>query len=488
MYPATIEQPDIFQEDDFVAWEEVRSSDVPLAPVMNYLLLTVWGAICLLGVGIALIARQPIAGAIVVAVPTFIGMVLKPTFALCILLMILPTGAGVGFGSSLSLDRVVGLAVAASFCMNVMISRPGLHIRHRVIWVMMVYTVWVILASLGGPYLGQELVRAFTQVQLLVLMFIVYWILETNGPDTFRWALRSYVLGTLGTIALAIVTGASIRASTQTGDARFSATLGNAIDANMLAALTSTAFLANVYLLARDRSWFFRMIYIVGLFVLPIMLLRIGSRGALVALGFTVVSPLIFVRQVLRRPALAALLVVVLITGALGASILLQGNGLDRSVAQLLTVVGYAQDSIRIRMEPITAALHAVLQRPFGTGATGWFERTGVTLYPHNDFFYMLGLYGFPGAILFALLILAMLTVVRRTPLSLEKLYSRALLTFLIVMGLNIGQVFKKYYWISLALVLATERIAHLWTPEPEYDDTYEEYDSASTDDMSHVP
>ncbi len=465
-----------------------RSSDVPLAPVMSFLLFTLWAALCLVGVAIIILARQTVAGAILIAVPTVIGMVLKPTFALCMLMLILPTGAGVGFGGTLSLDRLAGLAVAVSFFINVMMTQPGLHVRHRAVWCMVIYTVWIVLASLAGPAFSQEIMRAFTQVQLLILMFIVYWILETNGEATFRWALRSFVVGTLGTIGLALVTGAAIRASHETGDARFSATLGNAIDANMLAALTSLAFLADVYLLARDRNRLFRLIYVMGLLILPVMLLRIGSRGALVALAFTVMSPLLFVRQVARRPALAGLLLVAMALGALGAGFLVTSGGLDRSVSQRLTDVGYAQDSIRVRLEPIQAAVSAVMRRPIGTGFTGWFEQTGALLFPHNDFFFMLGVYGFLGALLFALLILSMIGAVKRTPLGLEKFYSRAVLTFLMVMGLNIGQVFKKYYWISLALVLAAERIGRLTQADGLNDNRYyEESDPASPDDQSYV-
>ena len=59
-----------------------------------------------------------------------------------------------------------------------------------------------------------------------------------------------------------------------------------------------------------------------------------------------------------------------------------------------------------------------------------------------------------------------MLTV-RRMPLTVEKLYARAVLTFLLVMGLNIKQVSAKYYWVFVAFVLAAERIGW-WHAEPE--------------------
>jgi len=121
--------------------------------------------------------------------PTFIGMVLKPTFGLCILMLVLPTGAGIGFNQTFSLDRGVGLALAVSFALNVLITRPGLHIANKAIWVMGLYSIWIFLVSLSGPYLGLELMRAFTQFQLLTLILIVYWILETNSEKSWEhWA------------------------------------------------------------------------------------------------------------------------------------------------------------------------------------------------------------------------------------------------------------------------------------------------------------
>jgi hypothetical protein len=144
-----------------------RTSDIRLPPVVNVLLLAIWVVVSLIGFAVIFLAKNPVAGAIIIGVPTFIGMVLKPTFGLCMLMLVLPTGAGVGFRQTFSLDRGVGLALAVSFILNVIITRPRLRIGNKALWVMMIYTLWICLASLAGPYLGYELVRAFTQIQLL---------------------------------------------------------------------------------------------------------------------------------------------------------------------------------------------------------------------------------------------------------------------------------------------------------------------------------
>jgi hypothetical protein len=445
-----------------------RTSDIPLAPGLSYLLLVAWLLVCAVGLGIVVLAKNPVAGAVVVALPTFVGMVLKPTFALCILMVVLPTGAGVGWEESFSLDRAVGMAVAVSFFLNVLLTRPGLHVRHKALWVALGLSLWIGMSSLLQPHLADELRRAFTQFQLVLLILIVYWILETNYENTFRWALRSYVAGMVGSVVLILRSGQAIRAVQETQDVRYAATLGHAIDANMLSALIAVAFLSAIYLFARDRSLLWRALYLVALLFLPVMLLRTGSRGGLVALAFTLLSPLLFVRQVLRRPALAALLLAVILLASTSAGLLVKEHGLAGSVAQRLTNVGQAKEALAFRAEALRSAVDAALVWPAGTGYVSWFERTGSPIWPHNDFFFSLGVYGLPAAVLFAAFVILLLLTVQRTPLTVEKLYARAVLTFLLVMGLNIKQVSAKYYWIFLGFVLAAERLGwgHVEPPE----------------------
>jgi len=470
-------------DDDLLYMPEDRTSDIQFSPAMNTMLLATWLVVCVIGFGVVFLAKNVVAGAAIIALPTFLGMVLKPTFALCILLLALPTGAGVGFQGAFSLDRGVGLAVAVSFFLNVLLTRPGLRIRHKALWVAAGMSVWIGLSSLIQPYLAMEMVRAFTQFQLVVLILIVYWILETNDENTFRWALRSYVIGMVGSIIVAIKSGQTIRAMQETRDVRYAATLGRAIDANMLSALIAIAFLSAIYLFARDRSLFWRVIYFMALLFLPLMMIRTGSRGGLVALAFTMLSPLLFVRQVLRRPALAALLLIVIVLASVSAGVLIQQQGLESSVVQRLTDVGRARQALEFRMTAVRNAVDAALAWPMGTGYWSWFERSGSPIWPHNDFFFSLGVYGLPGAILFTALVILLMLTVRRTPLTVEKLYARAVLTFLLVMGLNIKQLSAKYYWVFLAFVLAAERIGG-WHAEPEEEGNEETPDGETVEEV----
>ena len=467
MYGAYRYEDEIY-EDELLYEQGERTSDIQLPPVINVLLFAIWIVICLIGFAVIFLAKNAVAGAVIIAVPTFIGMVIKPTFGLCILMLVLPTGAGVGFRQAFSLDRGVGLAVAISFGMNLLVTRPGLRVGNKALWVMIAYTLWVCLASLAGPYLGYELIRAFTQVQLLVLIFVVYWILQTNGEEAFRWASRAYVAGTLGTIALTFITGAAIRSMEDAPEQRYAATLGEVTDANMLASLAAIAFLAAIYLFARDKSMFWRILYLVAILFLPVMLLKIGSRGALIALIFTMLSPLMFIRQVVRKPALAALILVVVLMASVSAGLVVRRRGLEAGVATRLTDIHQAKEAISYRMMPVKQAARVAVRKPLGTSYYGWFQESGLRILPHNDFFLALGLYGIPAAVLFAFFIVLIMLTIKRIPLGLEKLYARSILTYLLIMGLNVGQLYQKHYWVFLAFVLASERMAWFFSDVEE--------------------
>jgi O-antigen ligase len=449
-------------EEDLFYQQYERPTDIQLTPAINVLLLTVWIMICLAGFTVIFLGKMPVAGAVIIAVPTFIGMVMKPTFALCLMVMVLTTGAGVSYMEAFALDRGIGIALALSFVLNLLLTRPNLRIRNKALWVFAGYVFWIVLVSLTSPYFLGEIKRAFTYVQLLLLAFIIYLIIKTNGERAFRWVLRSYIVGTIGSTLLTFVTGAASMAVRSDVEGRLGATLGRVIDANLLASFIVMAFLASVYLFARDKNIFWRIMYLGAILISPILLIKTGSRGALVAFAFTLLSPLLFLRQVMRKPAVIALMLTGIIVVAGTTAFLFKGNGTEEGVRTRLTGKWAARKSIQYRMNLVRKAISTSARYPFGTGDLAWFERANVRHWPHNDIFFALGVYGYPGAILFvAILLLAMLTV-KRMPLGMEKLYARTVLTYLLVMGLNVVHMGKKYFWVFFVITIVTEQIARL--------------------------
>jgi O-antigen ligase len=441
-----------------------RSTDVQFPAVVNVLLLAVWAVFCCIGFAVILVSKMPVAGVVVIAVPTFIIMVIKPTFSLALMIMVLSAGAGVGVGGTFALERGVGIAFAVSFVLNILISRPILRIHNKALWLIVLYTFWVFFVSLSSPYVGLELGTCFTQFQMLILILIVYWILETNGENSFRWVLRTYVFGTLCTIILIFITGAAMR-QVQEGEetgGRYTATLGtNIVNANMMAGLIAMAFFAAVYLFVRDRALIWRLMYGVAILFLPIMMIKTGSRGGLIAFVFTLTSPLLFIRQVVRKPALALLLLMIMVFLAGSASFLLKSQELSEEVSSRLTNIEKAKESLDYRLSLIRTTLSGLTRRPFGSGRAAWMERSGLRHYPHNDLFFALALYGIPGGLLFLFFAVLLVFTVKRMPVGIEKLYARAVLTFLLVSGLSMAQLGKKYYWAFLVFVICMEKISY---------------------------
>ena len=64
--------------------------------------------------------------------------------------------------------------------------------------------------------------------------------------------------------------------------------------------------------------------------------------------------------------------------------------------------------------------------------------------------------------LLFLLFVIILMFTVKRLPIGPEKLYARAVLTFLLIMGLDIGQLYQKHFWVFLAVVMAAERASWL--------------------------
>jgi hypothetical protein len=208
------------------------------------------------------------------------------------------------------------------------------------------------------------------------------------------------------------------------------------------------------------------------------MMLKIGSRGALIALMFTMLCPLLFIRQVVRRPALAALLFGVILLASISAGLVVKNRGLEAGVAARLTDPYQAKEALDYRMMPIKKALECAVRKPLGTSYYGWFEQSGLRILPHSDFFLALGVYGLPAAVLFASFVILIMLTVKRTPLGFEKLYARAVLTYLLIMGMNVGQLYQKHYWVFLAFIIASERMAGFFAapkedllPSCEYED-----------------
>ncbi len=97
------EYADQMNEADLLYEPAERTSDIQLPGALDILLLTIWAVICLIGFAVIFLTKNTVAGIFIIGIPTVVGMVIKPTFALCIMMLVLPTGAGIGVEQDFSL-------------------------------------------------------------------------------------------------------------------------------------------------------------------------------------------------------------------------------------------------------------------------------------------------------------------------------------------------------------------------------------------------
>jgi O-antigen ligase len=384
-------------------------------------------------------------------------MVIKPSFALGVFMLVLPSGTAIGMEGQFTLNKGIGMAMALSFLLNIMLTRPKLKINKKALWIVSAYFGWSCFAIIAnsGPLILSQL---FTKVQYIAFFLIVYWILETNKEKNFLWIIRSFVAGTCGTVILAFATGVAIQAVEENVyEGRFAATAGGIMNANSLAAILGLALFSSIYLIVKDKKIILRVIYIGCILFLGFILFKTGSRGALLAVIFTFLA-VSFGRQLVRSPGLVlgvlAVLAVFLATGYF----LLKTGRLQADVAERLTDVYRAQESIANRMLYNKAALKVATERLTGGGYFTWFMYANVDHFPHNDLLYSTGLYGFPAGLLFIAFIVSMMLTVKRIPMKLERFYAKAILIFLILIGLKGMYVSEKFYWVFWAIVMVCEK------------------------------
>jgi len=452
-------------ETDWVGYDyrdsdsEFRTCDLDLGPGMNGLLLAGWLVICFIGFAVMFVADKKFIGAGIIALPTFIGMVIKPSFALCIFLLVLPSGTAIAVEESFTLNKGIGLAMAAAFALNCLLSRPRLRVSKRVVWFAFGYFVCIFLSLLVTTPKAYVLRDTVSRSQYFGLLLIVYWILSNNNEKSLIWSLRCFVLGAIGTVGISLFTGVAVRAVEDSPEARFTATAAGTINANVFSAIVALAMLAVVYLLLKERKLLWKAAYLAALPILLVIMFKAGSRGTLLAVFGALVLGF-FGKQLLSNGKLILAVAAVLFLFVAGGFVILRMGLVEESVADRLTDVWRYKEAFAYRMELNKTAIENAMNNPIGTGQYQWFMKTGLRNYPHNDLLFSLGLFGLPAALFYIAIWASAIIYVMRMPDTAEKLYARLIVIFLLMIGLKGMYVFQKFYWIFIAVVLVCGEIS----------------------------
>jgi hypothetical protein len=398
-----------------------------------WIFLGIWGTLGLPGL-------LPV---LLVTIPTFIGIAIRPAFGLCLTFAVLPIGRGLGVGTVLSADRGMAILFALGIIVNLLFTRK------RLVWGPPVWTL-LFLTLLGGASIFWAVYPEIATMGTLTLVQILVWISLVLAVGVHErdlvWPLRAFVVSCVMAAILLPVLGISGGEKE-----RFTMAISaeTTINPNTMACMFCLGILTCVYLYARDPVRILRLFWVPAIVLLALMATKTGSRTAIMSLGITFLLPVLLLREVVRRPGVFAGLLLLQIILGLTIYLCIE-YFVSSDVAQRLISVSYREKSFGTRLIFIQEGVDYALRHPLGAGINCYAAGTLRTV--HNDLFYCLSNLGWLGALVFGVFAVAMIFAVRRTPPGWEKWYVRAVVIYLLASGLSGAWIFAKHYWAFMTV------------------------------------
>jgi len=430
----------------------------PESSPIESLMWIAWGVICFLGLIIIFVLKQKAAGVAFIAIPTGMAMMLSVNFAFYVFMITLPMFSGIGFGENFTLTKAVGYVLLFSFAFSIIIGKMRFKFSSFV-WIVLAFFAFVVISLVINDPVEAFIINTFSYVQFAGFFCVIYWLLNHGGKKVLLTSVRAYLAGVMGLLLITFLTGGVTRSMEESSAGRFSAGLGEAVNANTLSVIIGTGLIIAVYLLVYDKNKLWKLLGMFSLFAFPLILILTGSRGTLAALFGTFVFPYVFT----LKPRINFKILVVLII-LLGVSFglvffVMSRMQLSNKLTRRLTDTQEMKDSIAFRMYLNKAAFRTALKMPFGTGRINWPARSGIDTYPHNDIFYNTGLYGFPAGILLITIWIILGSKIKKLSLSPEKFLARSLLLLYLIVGLKGMYSGGKVYWMMIAIIAAAIEI-----------------------------
>jgi hypothetical protein len=421
------------------------------------LYLVLWALVCGAGAALTLLGEQRLIGGLIIGIFTLVGIAWKPTFGLCLLLAVFPLGRALGYGRVFSAERGVGILLFLGAALHFILRGRRFRFACPPTWALLAL---MFLGALTVAWARIPLLAAsstFTMFQILVLVAVVLSVVW-HFPD-LTWPFRCYVLACVLFGVFAPAMGLAIQETKKMG-VRYTIGLSEEyrVDPNTLASMFSIAFFLAIFLFRRDPSRLLRIVWLLSALLLPVLMLMTGSRTGLIATFLTLLLPVLFLRQIARRPVVFVGAVVVLVLAGVLFFVALE-YVLPLQTAQRLTDFDKLQRSAVVRLGFIGEAVAYAVRNPLGAGFQSFFIETMTV---HNDFFYLLGSLGFAGALAYGVFGVAMLLNVRAMPVTWEKWLVRSLVLINLIFGLAYMQLFWKHFWIFMVLAWAMARQVRL--------------------------
>lgn len=451
-----------------MAWHEPPPAVRQGLDVPWLMFLGAWVVAGVVGVFLARAGEIFVAGAVVVPL-TVIGAFWKPTFGVCLLLMSVPlerviSWGGIGFG------RVVGIIIAMGLLPRLILFRQRrLHIPTP--WGLVGLTILALLSITWAQYPEIAGKFTFTLFQLLVLIFLIQSF--CTSTEDLRWPLRAFALTCLG---MALLSGVLGLAHGTEGRLTFGMSQERMDNPNYTGCMFALGLFTAIYLFVTDRrATFLRWLWLLTAIVMPVVILMTGSRKALVSVAATLILPVLFLREVVRKPTIFVAVVVFGVVVLVGMYVGME-HFASKGVVDRLTDTEQARGGIETRLDFIVEGLDYLQRNPMGAGLGCYYTGHGHAI--HNDLFYVTVNLGWLGGVAFVLLAVGLLVSVHRAEPGWEKWMGRSIIVFFLVQGLVATWILLKGYWVFLtigALLVAASRRARTEADLVEQEQEYEE-------------
>jgi hypothetical protein len=436
-----------------VAAGQDRSGVTPLW----VLFIAVWAGCCLTGLALAVWREQVLVGIFIAGVPSLVGMIAKPTFALCCITLMLTMGGSLVYEGIVTGDKVVGGVAALGILVNFLVTGKGISIRGSPLVPLFLIAAWGV-ASIGwATYPGPALRAALRRVQL-VIWGLAVWIALAHGKD-YIWPLRCYAGGMLGVVCQMFFTGSVHRM----------ARAAERMTIEVTTAINPADFA--VLLLLWDPVKWLRPVYLVSAFIFPALMVQTGSRGPLLALGAAMAASVFSFSSFMKSKAMliGTSLMVVLFAG--GTCWSLRSGFVSETSVERLTSSHERGSAAAFRGYLAKTGVQRIMARPLtGTGLGNYllvgFDRTTV----HTEILFLGTELGIPAVLLYTWYVWKLTAAFLKTKSPPERWFLRTMLIFLVLEACVHVMFFKKIFWFfTIGAAAICYRARQAETVQPAY-------------------
>lgn len=417
-----------------------------MPPSLGWMLfIVVWIGSCIGGFALVTTARQPVLGALLAGVPTVIGCLAKPTFALCCICFILPWGGAIAYEGIVSADRVVGGVAAVGILANCLFTGKGIRIKESPLLPLFLIAAWGAVSFSWAIYPVPAVAKALQVLQLSIWGLAIWNGLAYCGGHT--WPLRCFVWGVL-IVVLQLYLSGSIESMTHSAER---VTVGEGVNPGKFAVILGSAFFVSVYLFLNDPSKWLRPVWIAAAIVTPGVMVQTGSRGPMVGLAIATAVSVLSFRMFWKSKTMAIATILMLILFAGGVYWSFHGGFVSKLSVTRLTSSTEGARSVSYRFYLVKTGIGYILAHPLtGAGLENYLLHVGQQNIVHVDIIHLGTELGIPAMLLYIWFLIKQTTGFTKTTSPPQKWLMRTFVIFLAISACGHVLFFKKVFWFFM--------------------------------------